>query len=231
MIKDTRIFRKVFRRVIKKYISWKKCTIERIILYYFFPAPSFSFLEQGRRKTERLIILNRTQAELNYIQTEEIEIIIRDCATINYNALNSENCIFKASLRSRATSFANALVEVEKEKKGEKERKTVNSSARYEIRVSNYDPAFPHRTSVEKPRCHDDETLSHQGEELTPFRHEFQWKLHQRIRDEFVKRATRRKEDRNNQGITLGKERKGNISSGNFGSTRRTCVQGGRERR
>lgn len=170
MIKDTRIFRKVFRRVIKKYISWKKCTIERIILYYFFPAPSFSFLEQGRRKTERLIILNRTQAELNYIQTEEIEIIIRDRATINYNALNSENCIFKASLRSRATSFANALVEVEKEKKGEKERKTVNSSARYEIRVSNYDPAFPHRTSVEKPRCHDDETLSHQGEELTPFR-------------------------------------------------------------
>lgn len=36
--------------------------------------------------------------------------------------------------------------------------------------LSNYDPAFPHRTSVEKPRCHDDETLSHQGEELTPFR-------------------------------------------------------------
>lgn len=47
------------------------------------------------------------------------------------------------------------------------------------------------------------ETLSFHGKELTPFRgvrHEFQWKLHQHIRDEFVNRATRRKENRNNQG-------------------------------
>ena len=99
--------------------------------------------------------------------------------------------------------MANALDKVEKKEKEKEKQLIVPRDMKFGL--SNCDAAFalPSNDYPERLWKSHDETLSFRGKELTPFRgirHEFQWKLHQHIRDEFVKRATRRKEDRNNQG-------------------------------